>query len=109
VLAAGSGRVVATVPAGPGPQHIAFGPYVHPRAFITSGYGSTLESVDVATHAVLRRVRVPYGSFDLATAGGLVVTSSLLDGAVTELTSRLRRRMSVTVGSGARDVAISVW
>jgi YVTN family beta-propeller protein len=109
VLNASTGQVVATVPAGPGPQHIAFGPYVHPRAFITSGYGSTLEAVDVNTRKVLRRVRVAYGSFNIATAGGLVVTSSLLDGAVTEFTSELRRWMNATVAPRARDLAISVW
>lgn len=109
VLNASSGRVVATVPAGPGPQHIAFGAYTHAPVFITSGYGSTLEMVNAATHKVLRRVPVPYGSFNLATAGGLVVTASLLDGAVSEYTTTLRRWMRVTVAPRTRDVAISVW
>jgi YVTN family beta-propeller protein len=109
ILNASTGRLVATVPAGPAPQHIAFGPYVHPRAFITSGYGSTIELVDVARHKVLRRAAVPYGSFNVTTAGGLVVTSSLVNGAVTELTSNLRRRLEVKVAPSARDAAISVW
>ena len=109
VLNASSGRLVATVPAGPGPQHIAFGAYARAPVFITSGYGSTLEAVTVATRKVLRRVAVPYGSFNLATAGGFVVTSSLLNGAVTEFTDSLQRWMDVTVAPHARDVAISVW
>jgi DNA-binding beta-propeller fold protein YncE len=109
VLAAGTGQLIDKVPAGPGPQHIAFGLAVHPRAFITSGHGSTLEAIDVATRKLLRRVRVPSGSFDVATAGGLVVTSSLSSGAVTEFTSTLRRWMDVTVAPHARDVAVSVW
>ena len=109
VLNASDGRLVATVPAGPGPQHIAFGAYTHAPVFITSGYGSTLESVNAETHKVLRRVPVAYGSFNLATAAGLVVTSSLLDGAVSEYTTALRRWMRVTVAPRARDVAISVW
>ena len=109
VLNASSGRLVATVPAGPGPQHIAFGAYARAPVFITSGYGSTLEAVTVATRKVLRRVAVPYGSFNLATAGGFVVTSSLLNGAVTEFTDSLHRWMDVTVAPHARDVAISVW
>jgi YVTN family beta-propeller protein len=109
VLNASSGRPVATVPAGPGPQHIAFGAYARAPAFITSGYGSTLEAVNVATRKVLRRVAVPYGSFNVATAGGFVVTSSLLNGAVTEFTDGLQRWMDVTVAAYARDVAISVW
>ena len=109
VLNASSGRLLATVPAGPGPQHIAFGAYARAPVFITSGYGSTLEAVTVATRKVLRRVAVPYGSFNLATAGGFVVTSSLLNGAVTEFTDSLQRWMDVTVAPHARDVAISVW
>jgi DNA-binding beta-propeller fold protein YncE len=109
VFNANNERLIATVPAGRGPQHIAFGPYVHPRAYITSGYGSSLEMVDVDTRRVLRRAPAPYGSFNLATAGGLIVTSSLLDGAVSEYTTTLRRWMSVKVAPAARDVAISVW
>jgi DNA-binding beta-propeller fold protein YncE len=109
VLNANSGRLLATVAAGPGPQHIVFGAYAGAPAFVTSGYGSTLEAVNVATRKVLRRVAVPYGSFNVAAAGGLVATSSLLDGAVTEFTSTLHRWMDVTVAPHARDIAISVW
>jgi YVTN family beta-propeller protein len=110
VLNAETGRSVATIPAGRGPQHIAFGPYTHPRAFITSGYSSTIETVNLATRKVIRRQSVPYGSFNLATAGGLVVTTSLLDGALTEFDgSNLRRLMDVKIAPAARDVTISVW
>lgn len=109
VLNANSGKLEATVPAGPAPQHIAFGAYVHPRAFITSGYGSSIEMVDLARHTVLRRATVPYGSFNVAAAGGLVVTSSLMNGAVTEFTSNLTRWMNAKVAPRTRDVAVSVW
>lgn len=109
VLDATSGRLITTIPAGPGPQHVVFGLYTHAPAFITSSHGSRLEAVDVATRKILRRVSVPYGSFNLATSGGLVVTSSLLDGTLTELTSGLRPMMKVTVAPRTRDVAISVW
>lgn len=109
MLDATSGRLITTIPAGPGPQHVVFGLYTHAPAFITSSHGSRLEAVDVATRKILRRVSVPYGSFNLATSGGLVVTSSLLDGTLTELTSGLRPMMKVTVAPRTRDVAISVW
>jgi YVTN family beta-propeller protein len=109
VLDSATGRLVATIPAGPGPQHVAFGAYAHAPAFITSGYGSRLEAVDVATRRILRRVSVPYGSFNVATSGGLVVTSSLLDGTLTEFTAGLRRMLKVEVAPRTRDVAISVW
>jgi YVTN family beta-propeller protein len=109
VLDSATGRLVATIPAGPGPQHVAFGAYAHAPAFITSGYGSRLEAVAVATRRILRRVSVPYGSFNVATSGSLVVTSSLLDGTLTEFTAGLRRMLKVEVAPRTRDVAISVW
>ncbi len=110
VLSARSGRVLAHIPVGPPPQHVVFGPYVHPRAFLTSGYGSVLEVVDPATREVLRRVRVPYGSFNLTASGGLVVTTSLLDGMVAEFAApQLARRLTARVAPAARSVAITVW
>jgi hypothetical protein len=57
---------------------------------------------------VLRRARLPYGSFNLATVGALIVTTSLLDGRVTVLRRRtLRRAMTTTVAPNARAVAIA--
>jgi DNA-binding beta-propeller fold protein YncE len=110
VLDALTGRLLGTIPAGPPPQHIAFGPYLHPRVYITSGYGSQIEMVNPNTRKILRRASLPYGSFNLATAGGLVVTSSLINGEVTELNgANLSRWMTVKVASAARDAAISVW
>jgi len=110
VLGARNGRLLGTVPAGRPPQHIAFIPYGRTRAFITSGYGSSIEMVDPATRKVIRTERLPYGSFNLATSGGLVVTSSLLNGEVTEFNgASLARWMTVKVAPKTRDVAISVW
>jgi hypothetical protein len=87
-----------------------FLPYGSTTAYVTSGYGSQLEVVDPPTRKVLRRVRVPYGSFNLAAAGGIVVTSSLLTGRVTEYdATTLRRWMSVELAPATRDVAIRVW
>jgi DNA-binding beta-propeller fold protein YncE len=110
VLNARTGRPLATIPAGPPPQHIAFGPTAHPHAYITSGYGSQIEMVDPTTRNVARRTGLPYGSFNLAAAGGIVVSSSLLNGQVTELDgANLSRWLSVKVAPAARDAAISVW
>jgi DNA-binding beta-propeller fold protein YncE len=110
VLDATTHRQMGTVPAGRAPQHIVFLPYGHPAAFITSGYGSSIEMVNTATRKVIRRSALPYGSFNLVTSGGLVVTSSLLDGYVTEFNgTTLARWMNVNVAPRARDVAISVW
>ena len=105
VLDARTGRTVARVPAGRAPQHIAF---AGGRAYITSGYGASMEMVDAQTHRVLRSVRLPSGSFNLAVFGDLIVTTSLLDGRVTVLhTGTLRRVMTTTVAPNARAVAIA--
>jgi DNA-binding beta-propeller fold protein YncE len=94
------------VPVGPPPQHVAFG--AHGVAYLTSGYGSRIVMAS-ASGRVLGSAATPYGSFNLTVAGGLVVTSSLLGGTVTELTDRLRLVRTVHVASEARDVGVSVW
>lgn len=106
VFSASTHRLVLEIPAGPGPQHVAFNSRF---AYVTSGYGSRIELVSPQTGRVLRVVHVPYGSFNLATSGGLVVVSSLLRGTVTELTDRLRVMRILHVAPAARDVGITVW
>jgi DNA-binding beta-propeller fold protein YncE len=104
VLSSETGRELARVPAGAAPQHIVFS---NENAYITSGYGSSIEMVNAVTRKVLRHVRLPYGSFNLATFGDLIVTTSLLDGRVTVLhTQTLRRVAGRAVAPNARAVAI---
>ena len=100
-------RPVARVAAGAPPQHVAFGPLRD--AFLTSGYGSSLEIVDRPSGRVRRTVHVPYGSFNVATAGSFVVTSSLLRGTVTELGEDGRVLMSRHYAPAARGVAVAVF
>src|SRR5919197_4364718 len=100
-------RPVARLAAGAPPQHVAFGPIR--GAFVTSGYGGSLEIVDRFSGRVLRRVRVPYGSFNVATFGSFVVTSSLLRGTLTELTDRGAVLMSRHYAPAARGVAVAVF
>jgi DNA-binding beta-propeller fold protein YncE len=110
VLNAHSTKLVATVSAGKAPQHIVFIPYGKPRAFITSGYGSTIEAVDARTRRIVARAGLPYGSFDLATSGGIVATASLLDGQVSEFNGgTLARWMTRKLAPATRDLAISIW
>jgi DNA-binding beta-propeller fold protein YncE len=106
VVAARTRRLLFTVPAGPPPQHVVFD---QRHAFLTSGYGSRIELVDPRRGTVLRTVRQPYGSFNVATSGGLVATSSLLEGRLSELTDLLRPLRTVELGRAARDVALTVW
>ena len=94
-------RPVARVAAGAPPQHVAFG--------VTSGYDSSLEIVDRASGRILRTVRLPYGSFNVSTFGGFVVTSSLLRGTVTELTERGAVWMSRRYAPATRGVAVAAF
>lgn len=107
VFNAASGRLVTTLHAGRAPQEIAF---TQGRALLTSGYGPTLESVSLRTLRPLHLVSAPYGSFNLATYGGFVVTTSLLSGEVSEFRLRgLQRLWTTKVAPEARYVAISDW
>jgi DNA-binding beta-propeller fold protein YncE len=110
VLDARSGRLVGTVRAGPPPQHVLFIPYGGARAYISSGYGSSLELVNPQTRRIVERVEVPYGSFNLATSGDLIASSSLLNGEVSEFAGpTLAHWMTVKLAPETRDLAISVW
>ena len=100
-------RPVARVAAGAPPQHVAFGPIR--EAFVTSGYGSSLEIVDRSSGRIRRTVHVPYGSFNVATFGSFVVTSSLLRGTLTELTENGRVWMNRRVAPAARGVAVATF
>ena len=106
VFSAATARRLYSVPAGAPPQHVAFGGRF---AYVTSGYDGRIEMVNATNGQVLRSVRVPYGSFNLATAGGRVVASSLLRGTVTELNSRLHVLRTKKVAPAARDVALVFW
>jgi DNA-binding beta-propeller fold protein YncE len=104
---ADSGRIIEGADGGRAPQHVAFS---GGKALITSGYGSSLTAVCWLDPCRRRVVSVPYGSFNLATYGGYVVTTSLFTGQVTELrVGDLHRLWTTKVAPAARYVAISVW
>ncbi len=107
VLSAKTAHVLFSIPGGRPPQHVAFGR--HGNAYVTSGYGSAIELVDARSGRVVRRVSAPYGSFNVTTVGGVVLTSSLLRGTLTEFDSNLRLLRTVKVATAARDVAGAVW
>ena len=100
-------RVRFQVAAGPPPQHVAFSS--RGFAYVTSGNGAQIEEVNPDTGRVLRTRTVSRGSYNLATSGGLVVTSSLLNGTVTEFDDNLRPLADAQPATVARDVALSVW
>jgi DNA-binding beta-propeller fold protein YncE len=97
-------KAVFRVPAGPAPQHLAFmGHY----AYLTSGYGSTIEKVNASTGRVISRASAPYGSFELAAADGYVATASLLRGTLSIYTPNLKLIRTVKLAPATREVAIS--
>jgi DNA-binding beta-propeller fold protein YncE len=103
VFSARSHRLLFRVPAGAPPQHVVFaGRY----AYVTSGYGGTIERVMLSTGRVVHRARAPYGSFDLDAAGRYVVTSSLFRGTLAIYDRNLRLLRVRRVASSAEDVAI---
>jgi YVTN family beta-propeller protein len=107
VFNAATGKALREIAAGKGPQEIAFS---GKRALVTSGYGSSLEAVSWRTYGRHGSVSMPYGSFNLATFGGTVVSSSVLTGYVTELAAGTLTHMWTTkVAPVTRYVAVSVW
>ena len=102
-----SSDLVASVPAGTAPQHVVFSQTAPAHAYIASGYGRSLEMVDVTSGLILHRAALPYGSFNLSTVGSIVATTSLLDGRVTIFdAASLRPRLSAAVAPEAREIVL---
>lgn len=104
VFSARTHRLLFRVPAGAPPQHLAFANGV---AYITSGYGSSIEKVDLRTGRVITRRFAPYGSFDLDAARGYVVTASLLEGTLAIYDRNLRLLRVRRLAPETEDVALS--
>jgi YVTN family beta-propeller protein len=107
VLDARTGRTVFSVQVGAAPQHVVFSGRGY--AFITSGYSSRIVMVNPRNGRILNSAHTPYGSFNLSSIAGLVVTTSLLNGEVTEFSDNLRRMSSTRPAPAARAVALTVW
>jgi hypothetical protein len=100
---------VRTIPAGSPPQHVAFDAFSNARdAYVTSGNDGTLRVVSLRTDRTVRVVRTAPGSFNVATGGGLVLTSSLTSGTLTELANGGRVLLRERVAPGARDAAVAI-
>jgi DNA-binding beta-propeller fold protein YncE len=104
VFDAADQHVLFRVPAGPPPQHVAL---VGSYAYLTSGYGSTIERVEARTGRVLAKASSPYGSFELAADDRYVVVSSLLRGTLAIYTPGLKLLGVVHLAPVTREVALS--
>jgi DNA-binding beta-propeller fold protein YncE len=106
--AGGRPRLRSYAGAGRAPGHVLFS---GSSALVSSGYSSALEALSWRSpSAAPRTASTPYGSFNLATYGGFVVTTSLFTGQVSEFRlPGLQRLWVAKVAPAARYVAISVW
>jgi DNA-binding beta-propeller fold protein YncE len=102
------GTLLWTAGAGKPPGHVAFS---GGKALVPSGYGSLLSAFTWRSPSrAPDRASAPYGSFNLATYGRFVVTTSLFTGQVSEYrVSDLHRLWTANVAPAVRYVAISVW
>jgi DNA-binding beta-propeller fold protein YncE len=108
VFSAVTGKLVRLLPAGSPPQHVLFGPAGGGgHAYVTSGNDGTLRIFSARTGRLIRVVRTSYGSFNLATFGSFVATSSLYRGTLMEFDEDGQRRVSKQVAPAARDVAVA--
>jgi DNA-binding beta-propeller fold protein YncE len=97
-------RVLLRLPAGSPPQHVGFGIRF---GYVTSGNDGRLRVFSFAGRQ-LGVARTPRGSFNLGLGGGLVLTSSLTQGTLTELRDSGTRMWSGRVAPAARDAAVAV-
>jgi hypothetical protein len=76
-------------------------------AFLTSGYGDTIEKVELGSGRLLYRTRAPHGSFELDAGRGFVASASLLLGTLAIYNSRLELLHVLHLARATRDVAIA--
>jgi DNA-binding beta-propeller fold protein YncE len=100
--ASGTGRAVL-LGADDAPQHVSFGNGV---AFVASGDGASVRTHDLADGKVRNIARVPYGSYNVQTGAGAVVTPSLSRGTLTILDRAGRVRREVEIARAAHDACI---
>lgn len=95
-------RVVSTLGAGAPPQHVAF---AREKAFVASGDDGTVRRHRLDGELV-REVRVPVGSYNVAFGWSCLVTPSLGDGSVSLLDRNGRVRAVERVARAAHDACI---
>jgi DNA-binding beta-propeller fold protein YncE len=108
IFSASTRKLVRLLPAGTVPQHILFGPAGGGgHAYVTSGNDGTLRIFSARTGRLLHIVRTSYGSFNLATYGSFVATSSLYRGTLMEFDESGHLRVARHVAPAARDLAFA--
>jgi DNA-binding beta-propeller fold protein YncE len=103
VLPARGGARPVLLGADAAPQHVSFGRGV---AYVASGDGASVRTHDLADGRLRRVARVPYGSYNVQTGAGAVVTPSLARGTLTVLDRGGRVLREVQVARAAHDACI---
>src|SRR6266516_1859190 len=108
VFSALTGKLVRLIRVGSAPQHVLFGPAGSGgHAYVTSGDDGTLRIFSARTGRLLHLVHTSFGSFNLATYGSFVATSSLYRGTLMEFDENGHREVTSHVDTAARDVAVA--
>jgi DNA-binding beta-propeller fold protein YncE len=94
------GRLLQRLPADAPPQHVTFGGGM---AYVTSGDDGTLRAVSLRHGRAVASVRVPVGSYNVQSGHGLVLTPSLVSGALSVLNRASRLVHHVEVASSSHD------
>ena len=103
VFAAHESRRFQLLPADAAPQHVSFGPGV---AYVASGDSGTVRVHALRDGRVVRRTRVPIGSYNVQRTGNRVVTPSLSTGGLTVLNARGVAIEHTRVATAAHDACI---
>jgi DNA-binding beta-propeller fold protein YncE len=85
------------------PQHVTF---ARGAAYVASGEGRSVHVHALADGRLLRRVRVPIGSYNVQSGGGRVLTPSLNMGTLTVLDRSGRVRAQPRVAEAAHDACV---
>jgi DNA-binding beta-propeller fold protein YncE len=85
------------------PQHVTFG---RGAAYVASGDGASLRVHSLGDGRVVRRTKIPYGSYNVQRSHGRVVTPSLARGTLTILDARGRVLHETRVAPAAHDACV---
>jgi hypothetical protein len=97
-------RVLHTLPADPGPQHVTF---LAGRAFVSSGDAGTLRVYDQSTLRLLRTSEIPVGSYNVQFAGNRVLTPSLNAGTLCTVDRGGVMRQKLQVAASSHDACLA--
>jgi DNA-binding beta-propeller fold protein YncE len=97
-------RLIHTLPADPGPQHVTF---LAGRAFVSSGDAGTLRVYAAASLTLLRTAEIPVGSYNVQFAGSRVLTPSLNAGTLCTVDRRGVLKQTLQVAASSHDACLA--